>query len=227
MAERKQIRKKDFSSFDTYIKKVLKQIHPDTSIKGESVVEMDNFTKIVLYEIMRVVNLLTSQNDKKTVTSREVMLATRAVLPGELRRHAQTEGTKAVTKYNSSIAPNDDGSPSRTKGSMSYKAGLEFPVTRIKNSWMKNLASAPRVGDTAAVFMAAVLEYLVAETLELAGNSARDNNRVRINNRDIMQAIRNDEELNKLTKNVVMAGGVVPNIHSALKPPEKKKYTIL
>ena len=227
MAERKQIRKKDFSSFDTYIKKVLKQIHPDTSIKGESVVEMNNFVKFVLYEIMRVVNILTSQNDKKTVTSREVMMASQALLPGELARHAVAEGNKAVTKYNSSIALNDDGSPSRIKGSMSSKAGLEFPVTRIKNSWMKNWATAPRVGDRAAVFMAAVLEYFVAETLELAGNSARDNNRMRVNNRDIMHALRNDEELNTLSKNVVIAGGVLPNIHSALKPEKKNNIVVM
>jgi len=216
MAEvaRTQKRKKDFSSFDTYIQKVLKQVHPDTGIKGEAMVEMNNFIKAVLYDIMRVVNLLTDQNDKKTVTSREVQSAVMAAIPGELGRHSVAEGTKAVTKFNSAR----DG-----KGSMSLKAGLQFPVTRIKNRWMKKLASAPRVGNTAAVYLAAVLEYLVAEILELAGNATRDNDRVRINDRDILLAAQNDEELNKLTKNMVMAGGVIPNIHQQLLPKKPSK----
>lgn len=216
MAEvaRTQKRKKDFSSFDTYIQKVLKQVHPDTGIKGEAMVEMNNFVKAVLHELMRVVNLLTDQNDKKTVTAREVQTAVQAVLPGELARHGVSEGTKAVTKFNSARD---------AKGSMSYKAGIQFPVTRIKNRWMKKLASAPRVGDTAAVYMAAVLEYVTAEILELAGNAARDNDRVRINNRHITLAAQNDFELDKLTKNMVMAGGVIPNIHQQLLPKKTGK----
>ena len=213
-AGRIQKRKKDFSSFDTYIQKVLKQVHPDTGIKGEALVEMNNLVRAVIYKIMHVVNLLTDLNDKKTVTSREVQTAVKATLPGELGRHGIAEGTKAVTKYNSS---RDE------KGSVSFKAGLQFPVTRIKNRWMKNLASAQRFGETAAVYLAAILEYITAEILELAGNVTRDANRVRINDRDLMLAIRNDEELNTLTKDMVLAGGVIPNIHQELLPKKGSK----
>jgi len=67
-----------------------------------------------------------------------------------------------------------------------------------------------------------LLEYLIAEILELAGNASRDNNRVRIVPRHIMLAIRNDEELNKLLSDVtISAGGVLPNIHTVLLPPTK------
>ena len=67
--------------------------------------------------------------------------------------------------------------------------------------------------------MAAALEYLVAEIMELAGNAAKDNKRARIKPRDIMLAIRNDEELNKLLGNVTFAeSGVVPKIHAVLLP---------
>ena len=212
----KRRKRKDYSSFDTYIQKVLKQVHPDTGIKGEAMVEMDNFVKAVLHEIMRVVNMLTVANNKKTITSREVQTAYQAVVPGELAKSGVSEGVKAVTKYNSSIS--GGRSSSRGPVSSSGRAGLQFPVTRIKTKWMKPLASVDRVGDTAAVYMAAVLEYLTAEIMELAGNAARDHGKVRITDRHIALAIQNDEELYEMSENMVFAGGVVPNIHTELLP---------
>ena len=82
---------------------------------------------------------------------------------------------------------------------------------------------AARVGAGAPVYMAAVLEYLAAEILELAGNASRDNKRQRIVPRHIQLAVRNDEELNKLLGDVtIAAGGVIPNIHSVLLPKKGK-----
>ncbi|KXS14520.1 histone-fold-containing protein [Gonapodya prolifera JEL478] len=102
--------------------------------------------------------------------------------------------------------------------SRSAKAGLQFPVGRIHRLLRKG-NYAQRVGAGAPVYLAAVLEYLVAEILELAGNAARDNKKTRIIPRHLQLAIRNDEELNKLLAGVTIAqGGVLPNIHSVLLP---------
>ena len=102
--------------------------------------------------------------------------------------------------------------------SRSAKAGLQFPVGRIAR-YLKKGRYAERIGAGAPVYLAAVLEYLSAEVLELAGNAARDNKKTRIVPRHIQLAVRNDEELSKLLAGVTLPeGGVLPNIHAVLLP---------
>eukprot|EP00126_Sphaerothecum_destruens_P015418 Sdes_comp9420_c0_seq1m882 len=107
--------------------------------------------------------------------------------------------------------------------SRSSRAGLQFPVGRVHRHLRKG-SYAKRVGAGAPVYLAAVLEYLAAEILELAGNAARDNKKTRIIPRHLQLAIRNDEELNKLMGGVTIAqGGVLPNIHAVLLPKKTGK----
>ncbi|XP_060712780.1 histone H2AX-like [Hemiscyllium ocellatum] len=111
------------------------------------------------------------------------------------------------------------GGKSRAKAkSRSSRAGLQFPVGRVHRLLRKG-NYAERVGAGAPVYLAAVLEYLTAEILELAGNAARDNKKTRIIPRHLQLAVRNDEELNKLLGGVTIAqGGVLPNIQAVLLP---------
>jgi histone H2A len=105
----------------------------------------------------------------------------------------------------------------------SAKAGLQFPVGRI-GRYLRQGKYATRMGAGAPVYLAAVLEYLCAEILELAGNAARDNKKARIVPRHITLAVKNDEELNKLLGGVTIAsGGVLPNIHAVLLPKKVAK----
>ena len=107
--------------------------------------------------------------------------------------------------------------------SRSSRAGLQFPVGRIHRLLRKG-NYAERVGAGAPVYLAAVLEYLSAEILELAGNAARDNKKTRIIPRHLQLAVRNDEELNKLLAGVTIAqGGVLPNIQAVLLPKKTEK----
>ena len=109
--------------------------------------------------------------------------------------------------------------------SRSLRAGLQFPVGRI-HRYMRKGNYAERVGGGAPIYLAAVLEYLVAEILELGGNAARDNKRAQVNARHLQLAIRNDEELNKLLSHVTISqGGVLPYIHSVLLPKKTAKKT--
>lgn len=108
------------------------------------------------------------------------------------------------------------GKKKTTKTSRSAKAGVIFPVGRMLR-YIKRGHPKYRIGVGAPVYMAAVLEYLTAEILELAGNAARDNKKGRVTPRHILLAIANDEELNQLLKGVTIAsGGVLPNIHPEL-----------
>ncbi|KAF8342563.1 histone H2A-like protein [Cantharellus anzutake] len=110
-----------------------------------------------------------------------------------------------------------------SKGSSrSVRAGLQFPVGRL-HRMLKKGNYALRIGAGAPVYLAAVLEYLAAEILELAGNAARDNKKARIVPRHLQLAIKNDEELNKLLGSVIISqGGVVPHIAQELLPSKTK-----
>jgi histone H2A len=104
----------------------------------------------------------------------------------------------------------------------SSRAGLQFPVGRV-HRFLRKGNYAQRVGAGAPVYLSAVLEYLAAEIIELAGNAARDNKKSRIIPRHLQLAVRNDEELNKLMSGVTLAqGGVLPNIQSVLLPKKSQ-----
>jgi histone H2A len=105
--------------------------------------------------------------------------------------------------------------------SRSSRAGLQFPVGRIHRLLAKG-NYADRIGAGAPVYLAAVLEYLTAEVLELAGNSSSEQKKHRIVPRHIQLAIRGDDELNKLLSHITIAsGGVLPNIHPAMLKSKK------
>ena len=137
--------------------------------------------------------------------------------PLSLSSLALTETTSATTL--TAMSGRGKGGKARAKAkSRSARAGLQFPVGRV-HRLLRQGNYAERVGAGAPVYLAAVMEYLAAEILELAGNAARDNKKQRINPRHLQLAIRNDEELNKLLRGVTIAqGGVLPNIQSVLLP---------
>lgn len=92
-------RSKRTETYSTYIYRVLKQVHPDTGISKSGMSVMNSFMNDIFDRINDEANTLASNNSKRTLSSKEVQTAVRLVLPGELAKHAVSEGTKAVTKF--------------------------------------------------------------------------------------------------------------------------------
>jgi histone H2A len=235
---------RSYASFRTYVRAVQDQVQPRVGISNGALEAIDALLDELIRELARLVNELLGLSRHRTLTSRDVQTAARLLLPGELAKHAVSEGTKAVTKYNASAAPKGASKPAKGTGNAapgervghSARAGLQFPVTRVKTEFFQHVEGGKhtRKGHGAPIYLAAVIEYLVAEIIELAGNAARDNKRTRIIPRHIYLAIANDEELNKLVFHGLFGGaggqlavipfsGVLPNIHTVLLPTHKGK----
>ena len=98
----KQHKRRRTETFSVYIYRVLKQVHPETGISKRSMSIMNSFINDIFEKIALESSKLVRYNKKHTLSSREVQTAVRLLLPGELSKHAVSEGTKAVTKYTSS-----------------------------------------------------------------------------------------------------------------------------
>lgn len=98
----KKRRKSRKESYSVYIYRVLKQVHPDTGVSSKAMSIMNSFVNDVFERIGAEASRLAHYNKRSTISSREIQTAVRLILPGELAKHAVSEGTKAVTKYTSS-----------------------------------------------------------------------------------------------------------------------------
>ena len=96
-------KKKKYESYSTYIYKVLKQVHPDTGISSKAMSVMNSFSTDIFHKISVEASKLALYNKRPTIISRDIQTAVRLILPGELAKHAVSEGTKAVTKYTSTL----------------------------------------------------------------------------------------------------------------------------
>lgn len=100
--KKKKRAKKSVETYKIYIFKVLKQVHPDIGISSKAMGIMNSFINDIFEKLAQESSKLARYNKKPTITSREIQTAVRLVLPGELAKHAVSEGTKAVTKFTSS-----------------------------------------------------------------------------------------------------------------------------
>ncbi|XP_027689403.2 histone H2B 7-like [Lepidochelys kempii] len=98
----KKRKKSRRESYSIYVYKVLKQVHPDTGISSKAMSIMNSFVSDLFERIAAEASRLALYNKRSTISSREIQTAVRLLLPGELAKHAVSEGTKAVTKYTSS-----------------------------------------------------------------------------------------------------------------------------
>lgn len=207
-------------NLNIYINKVLNQVHPNAGITEQSQIQLNKMMVDLINKYSAKSLELIQMTKSKTISTVEIETITKTFLPGEVVNHAVSEGSKAVSKYDESIKNKEKGDSM----SKAERAGLTVAPPRVE-AIMRSYVGKTRLGQNTSIYLAAVIEYLIAEILELAGNAARDNNRVRINDRFILLAIENDEELKELSKrlNFVLAySGVIPHIHTNLLPHKRK-----
>ncbi|KAI0797976.1 histone-fold-containing protein [Abortiporus biennis] len=99
--DKKKRRKSRKETYSSYIYKVLKQVHPDTGISNKAMAILNSFVNDIFERIATEASKLASYSKKSTISSREIQTAVRLILPGELAKHAISEGTKSVTKFSS------------------------------------------------------------------------------------------------------------------------------
>lgn len=200
------------NAFVTYTYRVLKQVHPDQGISQAAMCTAETLVQEAFEKLLRASEGVLKASKRATLSWREVEYAVRLTLSGELQRHAISEAKKAVARYN-------DKKP-RQRTTRSKRAGLQFSVARTERL-MRERRIASRIGGIAAVYMAAVLEYIAAECLELSGNAAKDLKRRRIAPRHLMLGIRNDAELSLLFSGSFAHSGNMGYIHEALMKKRK------
>ncbi|XP_061506229.1 uncharacterized protein LOC1267439 [Anopheles gambiae] len=185
--------------FQRLVREIAQDFKTDLRFQSSAVMALQEASEAYLVGLFEDTNLCAIHAKRVTIMPKDIQLARR--IRGE-RAGGKVKG-KAKSRSN--------------------RAGLQFPVGRIHRLLRKG-NYAERVGAGAPVYLAAVMEYLAAEVLELAGNAARDNKKTRIIPRHLQLAIRNDEELNKLLSGVTIAqGGVLPNIQAVLLPKKTEK----
>lgn len=223
--ERKK--KADYNQFHLYVEKVRMQVHPDMGMNQAAKEMVNDFVLHMVHRVSCTVHSLLHLTHAQTVSARDIQSAVRMIIPGELAKHAVSEGTKAVTKYKN-VKDERLAEDFLVKGDFNNKGkrkealcGLQFPIARVGGMLRNHLHT--RIGETAPVYLTGVLEYLVAEILELGGNMARAYKKVRITPRHLLMAIQNDEELRTLTKHCTIPGGEVPDIHQKLVEVYQKK----
>jgi histone H3/H4 len=197
-------------NFEVYIKRVLTELYPGYRVNKNALYQLNQLANLLGKAIVEKAHFLNSRElqnrTKKTISSREIQSAVRLILPRDLAVQAVSNGVKAVVKFHNPIS-----APQVKKLTMQERAGLKFSVSRASKFFKKYNT---RIGQGAPVYLASVLEYVIAEVLVLARDvqlSKKDTHTV--SSRKLKLAIDKDEELKRLSKNLcfdIADGGVVP-----------------
>ncbi|XP_037929258.1 uncharacterized protein LOC119676228 [Teleopsis dalmanni] len=207
--------------FQRLVREIAQDFKTDLRFQSSAVMALQEASEAYLVGLFEDTNLCAIHAKRVTIMPKDIQLARR------IRGNLSIFKTEISRNSLFTLGDEKGGKVKGKAKSRSNRAGLQFPVGRIHRLLRKG-NYAERVGAGAPVYLAAVMEYLAAEVLELAGNAARDNKKTRIIPRHLQLAIRNDEELNKLLSGVTIAqGGVLPNIQAVLLPKKTEKKLIM
>ena len=191
-----------------YISRLLSQIHKNLSISSAGKETLNMMLQNVIERILNVAQDITFLGNKMTIGGGEVQIGTDIILPEKLGKNCISEARRSIGKFSSQNQGGlSDGNRAKpvTKSS---RAGLVIPVTRIGN-FMRSKTSGSRQGAGAPIYMAAVIEYLTCELLELSGNVTLNDKSEIISPHHIFLAVSSDDELSELFKGIKIGNGTV------------------
>lgn len=212
-------KKKKF--FEIYISKVLKHISPESGLTFAAKKQLSSCVCIIAKILSHKVEELTRIAKKKTSSEKEVQNAVKIVFAGSLAINALSEGAKALAKYNEEDIKHS---------SRQDKAGILFPPSVSEKFLRKFGVNKMMITKQAPVYLASVLEYLIADILELSSTRTKDENRVRITIKDLELSVQTDEELSRLFNfhNIYfMGGGSIPSPMVSKEVKSKKDSLLL
>lgn len=215
--------------YNLYIYRVLKGMNTEEATHGiskKAVNQIQNLVVITLSKMVQNINTLMSDKAKKTIGVDEIKWATQLTLSGNMITDAQNFAAEAVRKYKES----KDRKPAEGEKQISraVRAGLIFPISRVETDMMRLSQATKRKASGAAVYLAAVLEYVLSEILRQSLEIARLEKLVRIKVRHTALGVNSHADLVQLFSDVIFEGGVeVTSIPEAMKnkPAQRKRKT--
>lgn len=218
-------KKKATNSYQTYIHKLLKKVHPECQISSMAISQLDDLVKTVARTLSSSARESCLRVNKGTVASKEIILATELYLPQGLRNDAKDVIENAISQYGDTSEKKKSGDsegPSRRE----IQAGLLFAVSLAEKFIRDFGQSSLFVSKDASIALAAVLEYITSVILQNAGDEIMKGKKVTLSVRSIYLAIQNSSELSYFVGSLnfeFIGGGVVPYINPHLIPTKEQK----
>ena len=199
--------KKDTDSYKSYIKKVQKNVHPDMHTSDPALLVVNDLATHVFTTIKDEAIKLTRMKGDKTVNSKALECAVKLSMAPLLAKHAIEKAHAAVELFKTSTEEQQEGE----RHTHAEKAGLTFPVGRVRRHLKENLSE--RTTLDAPVFLAAVMEYVIADLLDLACKNATSRKRKTVDPRSVHESIRNDKDLARLFANAAILPHLLSKKH--------------
>lgn len=218
-------------SFIVYISRTLRQVSPDLHITKVARDAVDSIVRVTATKLVDRALTLTSGSDKITVSASELAGAVKLVLPADLANEASTSGTMAVTKFSESVSEEkNDNNGTKKACTRESRAGLIFSVSAAEKYLRRFGQNGYHVAANAPVYLAAVLEQLTSDLLELSGSQTREAKKVTITIRHLFLGVASEVTLRDYVTSlgvVFLEAGVESHIEDKLleKKPRKRLST--
>lgn len=207
--------------YKSYISKVLKRDAPDFAIKPESKRAVNNMLVDIATKIVTQCGRFLLLNKRKTLDSRTIMMSCRLLFPEAVSSECVKVLTGAVVRYTASKDPAPAKGKKKVAVSKSQRAGLIFPVSRVRN-FIESIVNVERISDVSSVALASIMEYFCQSICQNASLKASEMKRTRISPRHLLLSVMEDENYRSIFGRGIFAGGVVPTLAKPKQAPPKQ-----